>query len=58
MSVRVQVTLSDHTVDKLWEELGKFREVGWGAAEIDWHTSRGHLGKQITMSLSLDNETP
>jgi hypothetical protein len=49
--MRMEVTLSETTVDQLYEDLGKLRQVGFGAYGIEWHTSRSHLGKQITMSL-------
>lgn len=54
--MRVEITLSDMTVDGLWDELSKLRAVGWGHSVIDWRTSRSHLGKQITMALSLSSE--
>jgi hypothetical protein len=52
MPARLDFTVSDVTVDELYEELGKLREIGWGKSSIEWHTSRSHLGKQITMTLS------
>jgi hypothetical protein len=56
MPARLDFTVSDVTVDELYEELGKLREVGWGKFQIEWHTSRSHLGKQITMKLSSAEE--
>jgi hypothetical protein len=52
MPARLDFTVSEVTVDELYEELGKLREIGWGKSSIEWHTSRSHLGKQITMTLS------
>jgi hypothetical protein len=52
--MRVEITFAGSTVDQFWEDLGKLRQVGWGSADIEWHTSRSHLGKQITMALMLD----
>jgi hypothetical protein len=49
----MELTLAEVTVDELYAELGRLREIGWGAAPIDWHTSRSHLGRKITMSLAL-----
>ena len=56
MPARLDITLSDMTVDDLYAELGKYREVGWGKSKIDWHTSRSHIGKSITMTLSNEPE--
>jgi hypothetical protein len=50
----VTVTLTGMTVQTLYEQLEKLVKIGWGDAPIDWHTSRSHLGRQITMSLDVD----
>jgi hypothetical protein len=49
--MRMEVTIAEATVDELYEHLSKLREIGWGSYSIEWHTSRSHLGKMITMSL-------
>ena len=56
--MRMQVTVSDTTVDELYEDLGKLRQVGFGAYRIEWHTSRSHLGKQITMAFEEPAKKP
>jgi hypothetical protein len=50
-AMRMEITVSEVTIDQLYEDLGKLREVGFGGHGIEWHTSRSHLGKTITMTL-------
>jgi hypothetical protein len=57
MADKIDWTVSDVTVDDLYESLGKLREIGWGSRMIEFHTSRSHLGRSITMTLS-EQEKP
>ena len=55
-SMSIEVTVGDVTVEDLHHQLGKLVDIGWGKAAIDWHTSRSHIGKQITMSLAIEGD--
>ena len=49
--MRMEITFAEVTIDQLYDDLGKLREVGFGGHSIEWHTSRSHIGKAITMTL-------
>ena len=51
MGMKMQITLSEVTIDQLYDDLSKLREVGFGGCGIEWHTSRSHIGTSITMTL-------
>jgi hypothetical protein len=56
MPAQLDFTSTDATVDELYEDLGKLRDMGWGQSKIAWHTSRSHLGNKITMTLLPSEE--
>ena len=58
MPMKIEVTVADVTVDDLYDELGKLREIGLGKSLIDWHTSRSHIGNQISMVLTNSDKKP
>jgi hypothetical protein len=52
MPSQIDMTVTDTTVDELYEDLGKLKVMGLGAWRIDWHTSRTHIGRTVKMTIT------